>query len=79
MRFCESPSLNFYDGPNCEIPSKMALPLTVEAGRGNQFHFEPGMSTASFGMEIPVFEHSTDRKGMDRDLVFIFYEPDAAS
>lgn len=37
------------------------------------------MSTASIGTEILVFEHSTDRKGMDRDLVFIFYEPDAAS
>jgi mannose-6-phosphate isomerase-like protein (cupin superfamily) len=52
-------------------------PLTVEAlAPGNQFHFEPGMEHCLIGTEnLLVFEKSTDPKGMDQDLVFI-YEPD---
>ena len=52
-------------------------PLTVEAlNRGAQFHFEPGMEHCLIGTEnLLVFERSTDPKGMDQDLIFI-YEPD---
>jgi hypothetical protein len=52
-------------------------PLTVEAlDRGEQFHFEPGMEHCLIGTEdLLVFERSTDPKGMDQDLIFI-YEPD---
>lgn len=52
-------------------------PLTVEAlAPANQFHFEPGMEHCLIGTEnLLVFERSTDPKGMDQDLVFI-YEPD---
>jgi hypothetical protein len=51
-------------------------PLTVESlERGRQFHFEPGMEHCVIGTEnLLVFERSTDPKGMDQDLVFI-YEP----
>ena len=52
-------------------------PLTVESlDRGAQFHFEPGMEHCLIGTEnLLVFERSTDPKGMDQDLIFI-YEPD---
>ena len=53
-------------------------PLTVEAlTPGDRFHFEPGMEHCLIGTEnLLVFERSTDPKGMDQDLVFI-YEPDS--
>jgi hypothetical protein len=52
-------------------------PLAVQAlAPGDQFHFEPGMEHCIIGTEnLLVFERSTDPKGMDQDLVFI-YEPD---
>jgi hypothetical protein len=52
-------------------------PLTVESlDRDAQFHFEPGMEHCLIGTEnLLVFERSTDPKGMDQDLIFI-YEPD---
>ena len=52
-------------------------PLTVDSlERGAQFHFEPGMEHCLIGTEnLLVFERSTDPKGMDQDLIFI-YEPD---
>ena len=55
-------------------------PLTVEAlAPGNQFHFEPGVEHCLIGTEnLLVFEKSTDPKGMDQDLVFI-YEPDTGN
>jgi mannose-6-phosphate isomerase-like protein (cupin superfamily) len=50
------------------------LPLTVEAlAPGDRFHFEPGMEHCLIGTEnLLVFERSTDPKGMDQDLVFIY-------
>lgn len=40
-----------------------------------QFHFEPGMEHCLIGtQDLLVFERSTDPKGMDQDLIFI-YEP----
>lgn len=49
-------------------------PLTVEPLEpGAQFHFEPGMEHCLIGTEnLLVFERSTDPKGMDQDLLFIF-------
>src|SRR3954447_16781878 len=54
--------------------------LTVEAVRRRaKFHFEPGIEHCIIGTEdLLVFERSTDPKGMDQDLVFI-YEPDGSS
>jgi hypothetical protein len=54
-------------------------PLSVQAlAPGDQFHFEPGMEHCMIGTEnLLVFERSTDPKGMDQDLVFI-YEPDGS-
>lgn len=51
-------------------------PLRVEVlAPGKRFHFEPGMEHCMIGTEnVLVFERSTDPKGMDQDLVFI-YEP----
>ena len=58
-------------------PNETALtlePLTA----GSEFHFEPGMEHCLIGTEdLLVFERSTDPKGMDQDLIFI-YEPDGA-
>ena len=56
--------------PNDEV-------LTVEALHpGAEFHLEPGMEHCLIGTEnLLVFERSTDPKGMDQDLIFI-YEPD---
>jgi mannose-6-phosphate isomerase-like protein (cupin superfamily) len=53
-------------------------PLTVEAlAPGDRFHFEPGMEHCLIGTEnLLVFERSVDPKGMDQDLVFIYF-PDA--
>jgi mannose-6-phosphate isomerase-like protein (cupin superfamily) len=53
-------------------------PLMIEAVTpGDRFHFEPGMEHCLIGTEnLLVFERSTDPKGMDQDLVFI-YEPDS--
>lgn len=52
--------------------------LQVEALKpGDRFHFEPGMEHCIIGTEdLLVFERSTDPRGMDQDLVFI-YEPDS--
>jgi hypothetical protein len=52
-------------------------PLAAEPlERGGQFHFEPGMEHCLLGTEdLLVFERSTDPKGMDQDLIFI-YEPE---
>lgn len=52
--------------------------LTVEVvGPNAQFHFKPEMEHCLIGTEdLLVFERSTDPKGMDQDLVFI-YEPEA--
>ena len=42
---------------------------------GDRFHFEPGSEHCIIGTEnLLVFERSTDAKGMDQDLIFI-YEP----
>lgn len=44
---------------------------------GNRFHFEPGIEHCIIGTEdLLVLERSTDPKGMDQDLIFI-YEPAA--
>ncbi|MFL6530308.1 MAG: hypothetical protein ACJ8HQ_11880 [Chthoniobacterales bacterium] len=53
-------------------------PLTVEALRPHaEFHFAPGIEHCIIGTEdLLVFERSTDPKGMDQDLIFI-YTPDA--
>jgi mannose-6-phosphate isomerase-like protein (cupin superfamily) len=55
-------------------------PLSAEAlAPGKRFHFEPGMEHCIIGTEnLLVFERSTDPKGMDKDLIFI-YEPDGAA
>jgi hypothetical protein len=55
-------------------------PLSVEPVEpGAQFHFEPGMEHCLIGTEnLLVFERSTDPKGMDQDLIFI-YEPEASA
>lgn len=55
-------------------------PLSVQAlTPGDQFHFEPGMEHCMIGTEnLLVFERSTDPKGMDQDLIFI-YEPDGSA
>jgi hypothetical protein len=55
-------------------------PLTVESlERGRQFHFKPGMEHCLIGTEnLLVFERSTDPKGMDQDLIFI-YEPEGVA
>ncbi len=54
--------------------------LTVEAlGPGAEFHLRPGMEHCLIGTEnLLVFERSTDPKGMDQDLIFI-YEPEPAA
>ena len=51
--------------------------LKVETLRaGAEFHLEPGVEHCLIGTEnLLVFERSTDPKGMDQDLIFI-YEPD---
>ncbi len=44
--------------------------------RARQFHLAPGQEHCLIGTEdLLVFERSTDPKGMDQDLIFI-YEPD---
>lgn len=50
--------------------------LTVEVLKpGAQFHLAPGMEHCLIGTEnLLIFETSTDPKGMDQDLVFI-YQP----
>ena len=52
--------------------------LTVEVLKpGAEFHFAPGMQHCLIGTEdLLVFERSTDPKGMDQDLIFI-YEPES--
>jgi hypothetical protein len=52
--------------------------LTVEAlAPGAKFHLKPGMEHCLIGTEnLLVFERSTDPKGMDQDLIFI-YEPES--
>jgi hypothetical protein len=60
--------------------SSTQAPLTVEAlAPEKSFHFAPGMEHCLIGAEnLLVFERSTDPKGMDRDLIFI-YEPEATA
>jgi len=55
-------------------PNKRSL--TVEILKpGARFHLKPGMEHCLIGTEdLLVFERSTDPKGMDQDLIFI-YEP----
>jgi hypothetical protein len=55
-------------------------PLTVQAlAPGDRYHFHPGMEHCLIGTEnLLIFEQSTDPKGMDQDLIFIF-EPDASA
>jgi hypothetical protein len=50
--------------------------LAVEVMKpGAEFHLAPGMEHCLIGTEnLLVFERSTDPKGMDQDLIFI-YEP----
>jgi mannose-6-phosphate isomerase-like protein (cupin superfamily) len=49
--------------------------MVQELAPGDRFHFGPGMEHCLIGTEdLLVFERSTDPKGMDQDLVFI-YEP----
>ena len=54
-------------------------PLAVDVlAAGNRFHLQPGMEHCLIGTEdLLVFERSTDPKGMDQDLIFIF-EPRTA-
>ena len=54
-------------------------PLSVRAiTPGEEFHFAPGEAHCLIGTDhLLVFERSTDPKGMDQDLIFI-YEPDGA-
>ena len=54
-------------------------PLAVRAvAPGDEFHFAPGQAHCLIGADnLLVFERSTDSKGMDQDLIFI-YEPDGA-
>jgi mannose-6-phosphate isomerase-like protein (cupin superfamily) len=60
--------------------SSTQAPLTVETlAPGKSFHFAPGLEHCLIGAEnLLVFERSTDPKGMDRDLIFI-YEPEATA
>ena len=53
--------------------------LTVRAlAPGDEHHFAPGQEHCLIGTHnLLVFERSTDPKGMDQDLIFI-YEPDGA-
>jgi mannose-6-phosphate isomerase-like protein (cupin superfamily) len=53
-------------------------PLTVESlMAGKSFHFQPGVEHCVIGTErLLLFERSTDPKGMDQDLIFIF-EPES--
>jgi hypothetical protein len=52
--------------------------LEVEAlAPDSLFHFKPGVEHCLIGtQDLLVFEKSTDPKGMDKDLIFI-YEPDS--
>ncbi len=52
--------------------------LKVEAiAPGSRFHFTPRVEHCVIGTEdLLVFEKSTDPKGMDKDLIFI-YEPES--
>ena len=54
-------------------------PLAVRAlAPGDELHFAPGQAHCLIGTDnLLVFERSTDPKGMDQDLIFI-YEPDGA-
>lgn len=55
--------------PNEPLAAEMLSP-------GDQFHLTPGQEHCLIGTEdLLVFERSTDPKGMDRDLIFI-YEPE---
>ena len=45
---------------------------------GRRFHLPPGREHCLIGTEnLLVFERSTDPKGMDQELIFI-YEPESA-
>lgn len=54
-------------------------PLLVQSvAGGDRFHLSPGMEHCLIGTEdLLVFEQSTDPKGMDQDLMFI-YTPEVA-
>jgi hypothetical protein len=58
------------------LPNEQSL--TVQALKpGAEFHFEPGIEHCLIGTEnLLIFERSTDPKGMDQDLIFI-YEPES--
>jgi hypothetical protein len=59
-------------------PKEKTLAVAALAS-GNKFHFKPGAEHCLIGTEnLLVFERSTDPKGMDQDLIFI-YEPDGAA
>lgn len=59
--------------------SRPEEPLTSQViSPGDRFHFRPGQIHCLIGVEnLLVFERSTDPRGMDQDLVFI-YTPDVA-
>ena len=55
-------------------PDEQSLTVEVLEAKA-EFHLEPGMEHCLIGTEdLLVFERSTDPKGMDQDLIFI-YEP----
>ena len=55
-------------------PDEQSLAVEI-LKRGSEFHLKPGMEHCLIGTEnLLVFERSTDPKGMDQDLIFI-YEP----
>lgn len=56
------------------------IPLAVEILQpGSAFYFSPGREHCLIGTEnLLVFEQSTDPKGMDQDLIFL-YEPDGVT
>src|SRR3954453_21025401 len=71
LEICEGAGLILWRPPNEQS-------LAVEALRPYaEFHFAPGIEHCIIGTEdLLVFERSTDPKGMDQDLIFI-YQPDA--
>ena len=58
--------LLFRKGPNTPL-------RVVELKPGAKYHFLPGMEHCIIGTEdLLMFERSTDPKGMDKDLIFIY-------
>jgi hypothetical protein len=57
-------------------PDEQALTIDV-LKTGGEFHLKPGIEHCLIGTEnLLVFERSTDPKGMDQDLIFIFEPAD---